>query len=78
MIYITDGENIAPCLGPVPAGHWESSKDAYDRRMLELESQIDRIRYEFLTERNELVRSARAKLVAGEPLTPEEAALIVM
>jgi hypothetical protein len=77
MIWVTNGENFAPCEGPIPAGHWESSKDEYDRRIALIEEQTAALVQEIISSHNDLVRSAREKLVAGLPLTAEEAALIV-
>lgn len=78
MIWVSNGETIAPCEGPIPVGHWESTQEEYERRLSAIEEQTAALVQEIKTSHNELVQSAREKLVAGLPLTPEEAALIVI
>jgi hypothetical protein len=73
--YITNGVTHVPWhgIGVVPKGCREISKQEFDAAMRDNERREAEIIQVWQQERADRVISIKGKLIAGEPLTPEEA-----
>lgn len=76
--FITNGTTAAPFYGRiVPRGFREITEPEY-RAMLDTQArEDDALVQAWAANRKALRESAKAKLIAGEPLTPEEADVVV-
>lgn len=75
--YVYNGTSYAVVTGAIPPGCWEVSKEEFDAAAMTRENVRAEYVAALLASRAELRASAKAKLVAGEPLTDAEAELVL-
>lgn len=77
MRYVTNGETMLITDNTIPPGCWEISKEEYDAAAEARQAARDEYEREYHARRNAIRASAKAKLLAGEPLTEQEADLLL-
>jgi hypothetical protein len=76
--YIFNGVTAAPFHGQViPKGFREITEPEFNQIIAQSQRESDAVVAAWAEQRRVLRQSAKAKLIAGEPLTPEEADVVV-